>query len=487
MESEDSKTPIIIKQTKDTDAEETNKITNSQKLEAQMADCRVLLKRVDLDLSESQLRETISIKTEVMIEDDDDNAVSKCPKTIGMIEDDDIAVSEPLKTDNVIEDDDFAMIESIKTEEVTIEDDEFDDFKLIESIESTESIESIESIKTEVMIEDEDFAISESHQETTLTLQNAEVSKSASPGLCKFDCLECHKTHNAWRSLANHARKEHGKSVSWSNCEDYLYKATVHICQICSERILCDTTFLSYHFTKRHSMSLDEYRDQYTTTREEHAKKANIQQMMETAILSEGEIGNLCTYKCPGCKKVFQSKSTFQEHHSGRRKSTTCPLKFKKLQSLECIDKVVTHKCKLCSKLLLCDFKYILFHTSYVHGISTAEEYASKTGCSLQQSNRDVAHKTLSKNAKVSKELGNFCTFTCDQCDHVLNGWKSMKKHVEVNHPGSGRTMWQDYITKAVMYNCKICQKRILNDGFFLYYHLKSHKLSKTAYKKKYS
>ncbi len=326
----------------------------------------------------------------------------------------------------------------------------------------------------------------ESFQQTSPILQNAEVSKSASTGLCQFDCLECHATYNSWRSLYDHLRREHNKTVSLIDYETFLYKATVHICKLCLQKILCDSTFLSQHLNLKHKIKLHDYREKYNS---ESLGKSSFQKLLSNAILSKDEIGDLCTYRCPGCKKLYHGMAKFRQHKHKHVSSSKCPLKGNGNVSQTHVENVVTHQCKLCSKLLLCDLVILKKHLRFQHKMTSIQDYAMRTTCTIKRSPDEITNEELCKSSPVSNVLGNYCTFGCDKCGYVSNGRLAMRQHLQTTGHGPGKVIknWQKYIKKGVMHQCNICQRKILNDQESLSSHFRMHNgMSISEYKKKH-
>ncbi len=225
------------------------------------------------------------------------------------------------------------------------------------------------------------YVLLEKSIKNSAILKNAEVSKTVGPSLCQFDCLDCHESYSCWKSLVHHIKTEHNKFISQRNYEAYLYRATVHICKICCQKLLCDSSFFNHHFRKRHQMSLSDYKHKYNC---ESPGMLSFQKRMTKAKISENEIGNLCTYICPGCKNLYCSLSNFKTHQ--KLGSNRCSLRDETLPLQICAEKVVTHKCKICSKLLLCDITSIMLYSRFHHEITNVEDYLAKTGCTLRQS-----------------------------------------------------------------------------------------------------
>ncbi len=323
--------------------------------------------------------------------------------------------------------------------------------------------------------------------DTLPILFNAEVSNDAASGLCQFDCLECHKSFFNWVNKALHVNSQHNKSISMKNFKDYLYKVTIHICQICSERVLSDSRFLSHHFGPKHGLSLNEYRQKFKC---DSSLKKDLQSSLERGRFSQNEIGNLCTYRCKGCNNVYHSSQTFQRHNLC--KSANCPITEDTPQWQTSLEKVVKHKCKLCSKVLLCDTRNIINHILKKHDMKSIGEYAKKTGCTVKKSFSMVTlkHDTLVDNshALVLIKIGNYCSFTCAKCDHKSSKWCNMRRHLKSTHKLCCRQGdWHNFVSKAVMHKCHICREKILNDYEFISTHMRNrHHISYTNYKDTY-
>ncbi len=328
----------------------------------------------------------------------------------------------------------------------------------------------------EIKIHKEDCERFDSKGEMTNSsiLDSASVSDSASPGLCRFACSNCSFTFASWRYLQAHEKNKHQKTIHTSNIEAYLFKASVHYCKICSKKVLNDCQLLASHFQSVHSMSLNQYRQQYNCNSVQNIQKTQLSQRMENAKQSRSEIGNFCTFRCPRCKKIFYSMPALK-YHCSPNLGNNCKLE-KIVDWRTCIEKVVTHKCKICSKLLLCDNEVVRSHVKN-HGIRTIGEYVNKTGCTLQTHENDKDGRNIlnSKKAKFSTQIGNFCTYTCHDCEYVSENWRKMKDHLKTFNHGSANSSWQQYITKAVLHQCKFCKKNILNDYEFCKKHIYHH------------
>ncbi len=118
--------------------------------------------------------------------------------------------------------------------------------------------------------------------------------------------------------------------------------------------------------------------------------------------------------------------------------------------------------------------------------MKTIGEYAKKTGCTLRKhhNNQDGSEVLNSKTAKISTQIGDFCTYTCHECDYVSNSWLKMRDHLKTFNHGSSDSAWHQYITGVVLHQCKVCKEKILNDYRFCVKHITHHhQMSITAYK----
>ncbi len=99
--------------------------------------------------------------------------------------------------------------------------------------------------------------------------------------------------------------------------------------------------------------------------------------MFPQAKVSE-KVDNLCVYRCHTCGKVFLARQSLGFHlkktnHGAANKTE------KRMEDLDAyLIKLVQHKCKVCSKLILCDRQMIRMHVVR-HKIKTLKEYIDLT------------------------------------------------------------------------------------------------------------
>ncbi len=317
-------------------------------------------------------------------------------------------------------------------------------------------------------------------------IESASVSPSVTKSLCRFACSDCSSTFKTWQSLRAHRKKVHDKSTNQHDVEAYMFKASVHVCLICSKKVLCDSYFLSAHIIINHKMPVSKYRQQYNCNSVDDILKTKLAEKMKTAKHTENVIGNFCTFRCPGCKKTFYSMTAFLGHCNPNVGKKCQQLVKDTIEWRACIELVATHKCKLCFKLLLCDISTITKHSRRFHNTKTIQEYAKKSGCTFQKysNNPDKVENVNSENAKTSVQVGNNCTFTCHDCGHISECWAHMRKHLRESNHGSSNNAWQHYITETVLHQCKICKKKVLNDSEFISKHINpNHHMSIATYK----
>ncbi len=319
-------------------------------------------------------------------------------------------------------------------------------------------------------------------------VENAPVSVRPVSGLCIFKCTDCDSTFTNWESLSSHIKthskwKRHKRKIHSSEFGNFIVKAVVHVCKICSDRIICDRVLLKLHFKSKHKMSLEKYKHQYKCDSYWTIKYTRL---LQRGSLSANKIGNLCVFSCPVCQKTFKTYSSFGNHTNISCKSANTTAR--RLQNLK---KVISHKCLLCSKLLLCDLRFIKTHLKGHHKTMTIRKYASITGCSIAgvDMEKDKSFEEMAKVAEVTDQIGNFCRYKCDHCnEHFAEKWPSMFAHLKNVH-GSSPTKGchEKHVIKVVMHECKGCGFKLLNDRHILRNHIQSHhQMTLSGYAAKY-
>ncbi len=309
------------------------------------------------------------------------------------------------------------------------------------------------------------------------------VSAAASTGLCSFQCNYCCVTHNTWNRFMKHMEKEHGKTIEMQEYEAYLFEAVHHLCKICQNKVLCDTSLLTDHFRDKHDMSLNDYRVRYNCGISPEEK---LKETLDDAKFSSDNIGDLCTFVCSRCFKTCKSLNFLKTHGHGNL-NRSC-IKQPKLNFwLECIEEAVTHICKICSKDLLCDTTIIQDHMSKNHGIRSLKEYSQRAGLSFPPKRASGAENSFPKDSNITRHVGNFCRYTCKVCKHDTKTWLHMRNHLKTtNHAPYGSKNVYQHLSVAIFHTCVICTKKVLNDSHFVENHaLSCHQLTLNLYVKK--
>ncbi len=316
----------------------------------------------------------------------------------------------------------------------------------------------------------------------------AEMSKSAHPlitdevgDLCRYKCRKCGKDYQSMCSLQHHLKKaQHWQERSSGELSGSRIKTVWHQCRICAKKILCEKCNVQKHLKKCHFINrLAEYQSkQYY----EESKRSQNGRTSKNISVSEA-VGNLCRYKCPTCGNIY----TRQDHLSRHLSHSKHNVAFNKQISCYLVEKVL-HKCKICSKEILCEKKTIQHHLKH-HKINTIKDYANNTFIphNLKPMHKDLISEFCRINAtkhNTTSSVANLCIFSCQQCNYSCcsySGWVQHRKRkneeiVPLTH----------YLTKTVFHKCHVCQELIICDNAFIKGHLKKHNMDKITYTKRF-
>ncbi len=325
------------------------------------------------------------------------------------------------------------------------------------------------------------------HQSDSTMVTDKSESAVAATGLNTFHCNKCPSaTYLNWSQFSKHMRIKHKHSLKMSDHQKFLKEAFYHKCRICLQKVLISSVFLGKHLKNSHNIKVSEYKKQYNIA---DTRDTNIEKVLQKGRLSKSFIGNFCTFQCGKCKQSWRSSSGFRGHFHGNKK---CKFKRNSCYLYQYVTELVTHKCGKCLKLMLCDKQTIEQHVKRVHGFKNLEIYASNFGFIIKIHNKKGKNghvmQYLAQSAEFEEMPGNFCKFTCHECGHVLNTWRSMREHLNKHgHVTSLGNSWHKYITKSVLHKCLICEKSILNDKIFVDNHMrKSHSQTAIIYIEKF-
>ncbi len=205
--------------------------------------------------------------------------------------------------------------------------------------------------------------------------------------------------------------------------------------------------------------------------------------LLEDANISDS-VDNLCTFQCPKCEKVCESRYGFLKH----LKQSKHALSSKQIDS--CLKDVIAHKCHICSRKVLCDKGTIVQHLSSHHNV-TLKKYCHKMNLehTTQMSKKKMEIVKLcseiSSKHEIRKKLGNFCKFSCLNCDYICNCFRLIKEHIRKLEHGP-LLSYTKYVTNAIFHKCHVCGELILNDNEIFYGHIMNqHKLTMPQYRKR--
>ncbi len=286
--------------------------------------------------------------------------------------------------------------------------------------------------------------------------RDAPVSKEVS-NKCKFQCPTCHESLTGWNALYCHISKKHKtKKPGLVKIDELTLLSVRHICQICSENVLCDTYFMSRHL-KKHNMNISQYRKKFNTS---------------TKNLSGDVIGNLCVYECPECGVKMADKGNFSQHQKKH-------VYVKSSEANRNLIKKVYHRCKLCDRQILCTLHYVQVHLKASHNICL-EEYCKKTGCTISKRSKSFSSSFI-KTLKISRKMLNLCLYSCNLCSETFVSFSTFRKHM-ADHGETPLKHLSTYLVKGSSYQCEKCHKLILCDIGVIHKHLKQvHNLSNMA------
>ncbi len=247
---------------------------------------------------------------------------------------------------------------------------------------------------------------------------NYEISQSIG-NLCSFSCTKCSFTCTYWKTMTRHVTKnKHGSILS---PEKYVTKATVHICQVCKEVVLCDNQLLTAHFSI-HNIRTSQYKKEKLgqkfdeplfLTQYLYDLKAQIQNIpalnpKSNCVLKAGslsndqvtkDVGNLSFFKCLICFKSDMSFNCFVSHYINKHKE-------KVSYRIPNVVEARYHKCHVCQKIILCDLAMIRSHIRDNHSLKTIdyfENHVLKNGGRVYHSFKEY----LKNNHQICRTVKN--------------------------------------------------------------------------------
>ncbi len=316
---------------------------------------------------------------------------------------------------------------------------------------------------------------------------------------CKI-CQEC-LLHNSY-TISSHLRKRHKIGpVSLEN-QIYRYDYVALKEPKKKESAVFDATYLQRCFvTMRMSKYVQHFKD--STNREsvpcvvkKDLGKGTLRHFghygSNLPVKPTTEIGDLCVFQCQKCDKKFRNSGKLTAHLS-----KVCFPKYMKKSIAKlvtvCIIEARYHFCRMCRHVSFCDMTIIENHVRSHHQESLVKYMFKTTIEGLRSKLLLISHynfkgPVLSERERrevnsesITREVENLCTFQCDQCYKECSSLLFLKSHL-LKCKGDGKFQ-PDYVTSAVIHECKLCGTRLLCDKEVICRHLfQAHSLPLKAY-----
>ncbi len=207
------------------------------------------------------------------------------------------------------------------------------------------------------------------------------------------------------------------------------------------------------------------------------------------------KVANKCRYRCKSCRDEFSNYRDVRAHLKARK---ACMEAAKKLTWIDFVTRKVAHPCRLCGDLVPCDRKIIGGHVNMTHRIllkSYIDLGARKGRSNLRNTDKNaIGILPCRKRKKLVRELeeyleekdrsdevANRCTFRCPECGEDFKSSVCFRRHYKKAGStcrGATRIVGKDIlemVTKAVSYQCNICQCLLLCDRQIIAVHSKSN------------
>ncbi len=192
------------------------------------------------------------------------------------------------------------------------------------------------------------------------------------------------------------------------------------------------------------------------------------------------EVENRCIFNCSTCQASLASWRKLREHCRAEHQYDP--------QDAVAADASITrekwlaarnfHKCRTCSKLVLCDVDSISDHVKVHHGLSL-QEYAGEKRQSQQQLQQQQQQQQENKEEE-SNLVKNLCVFRCSVCAVELSASTRILEHMRDSH-GDRTTKVSSLVAKKVVFRCPIphCDAAVLCDVKVIAVHvLSAHNLN---------
>ncbi len=187
------------------------------------------------------------------------------------------------------------------------------------------------------------------------------------------------------------------------------------------------------------------------------------------------KVADLCEFKCPTCGEKFTSKQNIGRHF---RKTKHAISKNRGINLKDFLTRISYYKCQMCDQSVICDKSAIRGHLQYSHKISLWKyiernnvEYTSKHPKFLEM--HQIVY-TGNESQNISKTIGNYCVFSCKNCEFTCQRWDLMTLHKSKHKHGQDVALTK-HTRHATFYKCQICDVFVLCDKTIIKSHLQNH------------
>ncbi len=225
--------------------------------------------------------------------------------------------------------------------------------------------------------------------------------------LCLFSCPKCSRKDSSWLRISTHALR---KCVGSSKLESIdIVEARVHMCYICSMRLLCDVNIIMTHAKSAHQMDFKMYKELIPSASDpeksgyfgiekechEKAERRKSVPVVKTPFKTPSVrpeklsreyttrlVENLCIFKCPACPYESESFDPLRTHlRKGCVKPEDPGYQGFHYSSVY-VREARYHRCGLCPHRIICDRSFISTHVNGIHKmtISEYEKYIKEHG-----------------------------------------------------------------------------------------------------------
>ena len=347
------------------------------------------------------------------------------------------------------------------------------------------------------------------------------VVKEEVGNCCQFSCGQCSKNFQSYEKMIKHR-----KNAGCTKVPMQVSVASAYMCSICSVIVLNDLTQINSHYRDKHGVCFRKHMQRIIGGEGRLPQQHSVYNQRERAAkFLEGcplssEVGNMCSFRCRGCNKIFTSLWYFKHHSYCLQKKGLPPCSGDTGNWLHSVEKAVAHKCKMCSKLILCDRERLRRHIQTQHKI-TVDTYMKKH-LSQETKNDSAAVVMLKKKTPIecirlekeqeakekairladlhqrvpmidpleSKKMlpkilprsmttnvvENLCKYKCKEkyCFFRTSSWYILKHHVKRTHGLPTLSYHPELLVEARYHKCRLCSRDILCDKAVISVHARS-------------